>query len=89
MSQNGSTVTVTGTGFANGAMVNFFNQQPGGAVWNVGGSGLQVTVMSMTQLKFTVPDNASPGASYVQIINPPFITLTSTGNDPDGSFTLQ
>src|SRR5262249_16673534 len=88
VSQNGNTIIVTGTGFANGAVVNFLNKQNNGGVMNPGGPVLQVTVSSTTQLQFTVPATAAPGLSYVQIVNPPFITFTSTGNDPDGSFTL-
>jgi len=89
VSQNGSTITVTGTGFANGAVVNFFNKQPNGSVVNLGGTGLSVTVVGPTQLRFTVPSNAAPGPCYVQVVNPPYITFTATdGNDPDGGFVL-
>jgi hypothetical protein len=47
-----------------------------------------VTVVSQTQLQFAKPANAAPGSAYVQVINPPYIGFTSTGNDPDGGFTL-
>ena len=80
---------MAGTGFADGAVVNFFNQQSGGAVMNLGGPALAATVDSTTQLHFAVPAGAVPGAAYVQIVNPPFIAFTTTGSDPDGSFTLQ
>jgi hypothetical protein len=88
VSQGRSTVTVTGTGFANGAVVNFFNTQSGGAVVNLGGPGLTVTVLSSTQLRFAVPSSAMAGSSYIQVVNPPFISFTSSGNDPDGGFSL-
>ena len=87
--QNGATITVTGTGFANGAVVNFFNKQANGSVVNLGGPGLSVTVVGPTQLRFTVPSGAVPGPCYVQVVNPPYITFTATsGDDPDGGLTL-
>lgn len=89
VSQSGSTITVAGTNFANGAVVNFFNRRPNGSVMNLGGPGLVATVLSPTQLRFQVPQNAVPGACFIQIVNPPFIPFTSSGSDPDGSFTLQ
>ena len=89
VSQSGTTITVTGTGFANGAVVNFFNKQANGSVVNLGGPGLVATVQSAAHLTFAVPSGAVAGPSYVQIVNPPFIAFTSSGNDPDGGFTLQ
>src|SRR5262249_21144090 len=86
--QSGSTITVAGTNFASGAVANFFNTQAGGTVVNLGGPGLVATVDSSTQLHFTVPAGAVPGPCYVQIVNPPFISFTSSGNDPHGGFTL-
>jgi hypothetical protein len=88
ISQNGSTITVNGTGFANGAALNFFVHTVGGGMAN-DGPGLAVTVLSTVQLQFTLPGGTAPGAAYVQVINPPFIPLTSTGNDPHGAFVLQ
>ena len=94
VSQTGSTITVTGTGFASVSVINFFNQQPGGTV-NLGGynaSGqpnIPLTIVSSTQLTFSVPAGAVSGPSYVQVINPPYIPFSSTGGDPDGAFTLQ
>jgi len=48
-----------------------------------------VTVVSQTQLQFAKPATAVPGPAYVQVINPPYIGFTSSGNDPNGGFTLQ
>lgn len=88
VSQSGATITVRGTGFATGAVVNFFNKQGGGIV-NLGGFGLTVTVVSATELRFTVPSTAVPGSCYVQVVNPPYIVFTATsGSDPKGGFTL-
>ncbi len=87
--QNGATITVAGTGFASGAVVNFFNKQANGSVVNLGGFGLSVTIVSPTQLRFTVPNGAVPGPCYIQVVNPPYISFTATdGSDPDGGFTL-
>jgi hypothetical protein len=35
-----------------------------------------------------VPFDAVTGPAYVQVINPPFIGFTATGNDPDGGFFM-
>ena len=89
VTQSGSTITVRGTGFASGAALNFFAPAAAGGVANFGGLGLAVTVVSSTQLQFTLPTGTAPGPAYVQVINPPYIALTSSGNDPHGGFTLQ
>jgi hypothetical protein len=47
------------------------------------------TGQSAAHLTFAVPSGAVAGPSYVQIVNPPFIAFTASGNDPDGGFTLQ
>jgi hypothetical protein len=80
VSQVGSIITVAGTGFAPVSMVNLFTLN--GAY---GGATVPVTVLSSTQLSFTVPSGAAGGLAYVQVLNPPFIPYTSTGSDPDGS----
>lgn len=92
--QNGSTVTIAGTGFAAGAVINLFNRQ-GGTVANLGGvfptngaPRVPLTALGSTELRFAVPFNAITGPSYVQVINPPYIGFTSTGNDPDGGFAI-
>jgi glucose/arabinose dehydrogenase len=94
VTQMGTAVTVNGTGFASGAVINFFNQQGAGVV-NLGGlwptngkSRIPLSVPSAAQLSFTVPPPAVTGPAYVQVLNPPFIGFTSTGNDPDGGFLL-
>ena len=93
VSQSGTTVTVTGTGFSTLSVINLFNTQNGGAV-NLGGLGpngqakIPLTVTSSTQFSFTVPAGAVSGPSYVQVLNPPFIPFTSTAGDPDGGFNL-
>ena len=93
VTQNGSTVTVNGSGFAGGAVINLFNQQ-GQTVVNLGGVAangqprIPLTIVSPARLTFQVPAAAVSAPAYVQVINPPFIGFTSTGNDPDGGFTL-
>jgi len=92
VSQSGSTVTVTGTGFSTLSVINLFNTQGGGTV-NLGGLGpngakIPLTVTSSTQFSFTVPAGAVSGSSYILVLNPPFIPFTSTTGDPDGGFFL-
>lgn len=92
VSQTGSTVTVTGTGFSSLSVINLFNAQSGSVV-NLGGLNganpvIPLTNVTPTSFQFQVPIGAESGASYVQVLNPPFIPYTSTGNDPDGAFTM-
>jgi sugar lactone lactonase YvrE len=91
--QSGDTVTVTGTGFSSLTVINLFNRQGNGAP-NLGGLNsegdpkIPLTVVSSTQFTFAVPASAVSGPSYVQVLNPPFIPFSSSGNDPDGAFLL-
>jgi len=39
------------------------------------------------ELNFALPAGLMPGPAYVQLLNPPFIPFTSTGNTPAGAFT--
>jgi hypothetical protein len=68
------TITVNGTGFADGAAVNFFVHTTGAGMSNFGPS-LAVAVVSTVELQFTLPAGTAPGAAYVQVINPPFHSL--------------
>jgi CSLREA domain-containing protein len=93
VSVNGSTVTVNGTGFNSLTVINLFASS-GGNVVNVGGlngggsANIPLTIVNSNQLTFTRPGGLSPGAAYVQVLNPPFIPFSSSGNDPDGAFTV-
>ena len=94
VSQSGTTITVNGTAFSTRTVINFFNAQGGGAV-NLGGltSGgapkIALGFVNSDQFTFTKPAGAMPGASYVQALNPPFVTFTSSGNGPGGALTLK
>ena len=93
VSQSGSTITVTGAGFSVRTIISFFNAQQGGVV-NLGGlvngtqSLIPFTLVSSNQLTFQIPSGAKSGAAYVQLLNPPFIPFTSTGNSPNGGLTI-
>jgi len=97
--QDGCTVTVSGTGYAvsgpglpNLTVINLFNQQGTGAV-NLGGLSLggspniPLDVSSSTQFSFTMPPGIVSGPAYVQVINPPFVPFTSSGDSLAGAFT--
>ena len=97
--QDGCTVRVSGTGYAVSGLglpsltvINLFNQQGAGAV-NLGGFSLGGTpnipldVSSPTQFSFTMPPGIVPGPAYVQVINPPFVPFTNSGDSPAGAFT--
>ncbi len=91
--QSGTTITVTGAGFSVLTVISFFNAQAGGVV-NLGGlvngnqSLIPLTLQSSHQFTFQIPNGAVSGPAYVQALNPPFIPFTSTGNAPNGAFTL-
>jgi glucose/arabinose dehydrogenase len=94
VTQNGNTITINGTGFSSLSVINLFNAQ-GSLVANIGGlwptngkSRVPLNVPSPTQLTFTVPPTALSGPTYVQVLNPPFIPFSTSGNDPDGGFFL-
>jgi hypothetical protein len=88
----GSMVTVTGTGFSRLSVINLFNRQGGGVV-NLGGlSGgaarVPLTFVSDTQFSFARPAGAVAGPAFVEVLNPPFIPFSSSGNDPEGAFGI-
>jgi sugar lactone lactonase YvrE len=93
VSQSGTTITATGAGFSVRTIISFFNTQPGGVV-NLGAlvngtqSLIPFTLVSPQQLTFQIPAGAVSGASYVQLLNPPFIPFTSTGNTPNGAINI-
>jgi hypothetical protein len=93
LQQSGSTITAMGAGFSVRTIISFFNSQPGGVV-NLGGvvngtqSLIPFTLQSSDQLTFQVPAGAVSGPSYIQLLNPPFIAFTSTGNSPNGAINL-
>jgi hypothetical protein len=89
---SGGTITVTGTGFSTLSVINLYNLQGGGVV-NLGGLGasgarIPLTIVSDTQFTFARPAGAAAGPAFVEVLNPPFIPFSSSGNDPDGAFTM-
>lgn len=95
VSQQGTTVTVTGTGFSRLSVINLFAQGSTGGVVNLGGlssgggSRIPLTIVDSTRFTFAVPaSGAVTGPAFVQVLNPPFITYSSSCNDPDGAFTM-
>ncbi len=89
---NGGTLAVSGTGFSTLSVINFFTV--GGTNHcglSVGGTALcPITLQSDTD--FTVQRPASmdgySGPAFIQVLNPPFVPFSSTGEDPDSAFTL-
>jgi hypothetical protein len=41
-----------------------------------------------TRFTFARPEGAVAGPAFVEVLNPPFIPFSSSGNDPDGAFTF-
>ena len=89
-----STLSVNGTGFSPLSVINLFNAQGGGVV-NLGGLGpggsakIPLSLISSDKITFSKPAGAMPGAAYLQVINPPFVPFSSSGNTPQGEFTLK
>jgi hypothetical protein len=94
VAQAGSVINASGTGFAKATVINFFNMQRGGVV-NLGGlkadgsSRIALTFLDSTHFSFALPVSAVPGPSYVQAINPSFVSFASSGNGPGGALTLK
>jgi hypothetical protein len=93
VTQLGGIITVNGTGFSTLTVINFFNTQSGKVV-NLGGLAggkpkIKLTVVSDTKFTFSKPAGAVAGPSYVQALNPPFVPFSSSGNAPEGAFTLK
>ena len=95
VTQSGSTITVNGTGFSTVTVINFFNQQSGGNVVNLGGlnskqaPNIPLHLVDSEEFTFTLPAKAEKGPAYVQALNPPFIAFTSSGSGPGGSFVIE
>jgi hypothetical protein len=93
VSQSGRRLTVFGSGFSSLTIINLFNVQGGGTV-NLGGIGpdgkprIPLTLINQGQFEFTLPATAVPGPAYLQALNPPFLSFTSTANQPGGAITL-
>jgi len=91
--QSGTAITVNGGGFSVLTVINFYNKQ-GGRVVNLGGlkwgGGPMIPILSVSEntLTFAKPAGAVAGASYVQALNPPYTSLTSSGNGPGGNCVL-
>jgi MoaA/NifB/PqqE/SkfB family radical SAM enzyme len=94
VSQLGDMLTVTGSGFSDRTVINFFNLQNGAPV-NLGGLGtdgarrIRVEVEGPNEITFIKPSEAVPGKAYVQVVNPPYGPLGSSGTGPSGEFTLR
>jgi hypothetical protein len=74
-------------------IISFFNAKSGG-VLHVGGlvngtqSLIPFALVSSQQLSFQIPAGAVSGPAYIQLLNPPFIPFTSTGNTPNGAINI-
>jgi outer membrane protein assembly factor BamB len=89
---NGSGFAVSGTGLPPFTVINLFNRQASTAV-NLGGIAagnpkIALDVASANQLTFSLAGvGIEPGASYVQVLNPPFVPFSSSGNTANAAFT--
>jgi hypothetical protein len=93
VSVSGGEVTLLGTGFSCLSVINLFNLQ-GTTVVNLGGlagggqRAIPLQFISASELRFQVPAGAVAGPAFVEVLNPPFIPFSSSGNDPDGGFVF-
>lgn len=94
VSQLGDVVTVTGSGFSDRTVINFFQFQNGGSA-NLGGLDadgahrIRVEVKGPTEITFVRPSYAVPGRAYVEAVNPPYGPLGRSGTGPSGEFILR
>jgi subtilisin-like proprotein convertase family protein len=90
---SGNIVTIRGAGFSPLSVINLFNLQ-GPSVVNLGGldgSGqpnVPLVFVDSTELRFTRPAAAQAGAAFVEVLNPPYIPFSSSGDDPGGAFAF-
>ena len=54
-----------------------------------GAPAIALTLISDTQMTFTLPAAIVAGPAYVQVLNPPFIPFTSSGNAGGGAFDVE
>jgi hypothetical protein len=86
-------VQVIGAGFSCLSVINLFNLQ-GASVVNLGGlTGggervIPLQFVSASELRFARPAGAVAGPAFVEVLNPPYIPFSSSGNDPDGAFSF-
>jgi hypothetical protein len=94
ISQSGSTITVNGAGFSGLTVINLFNLQ-GSTVVNLGGltsagtAPITLDLVSDSQMTFTLPTAIVAGPAYIQMLNPPFIGFTSSGDGSAGAFEVE
>ena len=93
VSISGSDVTVLGTGFSCLSVINLFNLQGATAVNLAGLTGggqrvIPLQFISASELRFLRPAGARAGNAFVEVLNPPCIPFSSSGNDPDGAFAF-
>jgi MoaA/NifB/PqqE/SkfB family radical SAM enzyme len=94
VSQMGDLLTVTGSGFSDRTVINFFNLQDGAAV-NLGGLAsdgfprIRLKVKGPNEITFTKPGHAVAGSTYVEAVNPPYGRMVTSRGDPSGGFTLR
>jgi hypothetical protein len=92
-SETGAIITVKGAGFSKLTVINFFNKQAGragnlGGLRSGGAPNIPLTFVDEKMFSFKVPPHVTPGPSYVQALNPPFVPISSSGNGPGGALTL-
>jgi hypothetical protein len=58
------------------------------AALGAAGARLPLTIIDDTRFTFTRPAGAVAGPAFVEVLNPPFITFSSSGRDRDGVFTM-
>jgi len=92
VSQNGTNITVDGRGFSLLTVISLFTSRDGQIV-NLGGfrSGwapvIPTTSVAENRLTFTKPPNAT-GTAYVQALNPPYTSSTSSQVGPASMLVL-
>ncbi len=88
ITQLGQTITVHGAGFSTLSVVNIFNGETNRCGMVAGVAQCPITLISDQEFRIQRPALAVAGSAYIKVLNPPFIPFTSSGSDPDGSFTL-
>ena len=84
--QAGTLITVHGTGFSPFSVINLFTSH---GFYGGSQAAIPITLVSATEIRFTLPAGGLSGPAYIQVLNPPISSRTRRlAAIPTGMFTI-